>query len=424
MIRRRDLLRAIGAGAFVAPWLPITARAAGLARPQNLLLVYHPNGLEGGWEPEGTETSFTLSPTLQALERHREQLVFLAGLRGGIANEVFAHAQGMVSMWTGTRLDGTDGFARHRSVDQIAADTLSVGSPVRSLELGVQSLARGLSNDSVMCYAGPDLPLAPEDDPDAVFARLFASSTGDPGAAEQRRAEQGSVIDLVKSRLDRVRTVYGMTDQVRLDAHLDAIRSIERRLDGLSELTCDVQATPHGLTRRQVTSDSEFFGDIAALQTDLIAAAFSCGATRVASLQLSYSTSSAELPGLGLPAVHTVMHTGTGAEKQSINAWFAGQMASVLDTLEATPGSLGGTLLDETLVVWGTEMAVGNHLNERIPVVLGGGGAFPGNRYLWFDEPPRHTRLLVSLLRALGIDDIDALGDFPDERGPIPELWQ
>ncbi|MEM6930108.1 MAG: DUF1552 domain-containing protein, partial [Myxococcota bacterium] len=207
-----------------------------------------------------------------------------------------------------------------------------------------------------------------------------------------------------------------------LDAHLDGIRTIERRLDGLSALACDVEATPHGLTRRQLLDDGAFFGDLALLQTELIASAFACGATRVASLQLSHSTSSAELPGLGLPAVHTVMHTGTGADKQAINAWFVGQLASILDVFDATPGSAGGSLLDETLVVWNTEMAVGNHLNERIPVILGGGGAFAGNRFLDFDEPPRHTRLLVSVLRALGIDDVDTLGDFGDDAGPVERL--
>jgi len=420
-MRRRDLLTAIAAGSFVAPFLPATARAG--TGPQNLLLVYHPNGLEVGWEPVGSETDFTLAGPLQALERHREHLVFVSGTRGGITNEVLAHNQGMVSMWTGSTIEGADGFAKHRSIDQIAADRLSIASPVRSLELGVQALAAGLSNSSVMCYAGPDLPLPAEDDPDAVFARLFGGAGGDPVAAAQRRAERGSVLDLVTDRLAAVRTVYGAADQARIDAHLEGIRTIERRLDGLSALTCDVEAAPHGLTRRQLLSDSAVFPDLAALQTELAAAAFSCGATRVASLQLSYSTSPTELPGLGLPGVHTVMHTGTGADKQAINTWFVGQLAGMLDVLEATPGSTGGSLLDETLVVWNTEMAVGNHLNERIPVILGGGGAFPGNRFVAFEEPPRHTRLLVSVLHALGIDDVDALGDHPEARGRLEALW-
>ncbi|MEN0064653.1 MAG: DUF1552 domain-containing protein [Myxococcota bacterium] len=424
MNSRRDLLRAIGAGAFLCPFLPFGGEArAATGRPQNLLLIYHPNGLESGWEPVGTETSFTLSPTLQALERHRERLVFVSGTRGGITNEILAHNQGMVSMWTGSSIEGAEGFAQHRSIDQIAADTLSVGTPVRSLELGVQALSSGISNSTVMCYAAPDIPLPAEDDPDAAFSRLFEASTSDPAAAKQRRAERGSVLDLVKDRLAKVRPIYGTADQNRLDAHLDAIRNIERRLDGLSTLTCEVEPSPHGLTRSQLLTAGEFFGDIAALQTDLIAAAFTCGATRVASLQLSHSTSATELPGLGLPAVHTVMHTGTGPEKQSINAWFVGQLASLLDTFSAMPGSAGGSLLDETLVVWNTEMAVGNHLNERIPVILGGGGVFPGNRFVAFEEPPRHTRMLVSMLRGLGIEEVDALGDFGDDRGPIEELW-
>lgn len=420
MTSRRDILKALAAGVFVGPFLPSTARALG--RPQNVLLVYHPNGLEAGWAPQGTEVDFVLPPTLQALERHRDRLVFIDGVRGGINNEILAHNQGMVSMWTGSTIEGAEGFAQHRSVDQLAADRLSIASPLRSLELGVQALTAGLSNSTVMCYAGPDLPLPAEDDPDAVFNRLFASSTGDPEEAARLRAERGSVLDLVKGRLDRVRPLYGTADQARLDAHLEGIRTIERRLDGLSALTCAVEPTPHGLTRAQLINDGAFFGEIAMLQTELIASAFACGATRVASLQLSHSTSGTALPGLGLPGVHTVMHTGSGAEKQAINTWFVGQLASILDVFAATPGSAGGSLLDETLIVWNTEMAVGNHLNERIPVILGGGGAFTGDRLLSFPDPPRHTRLLLSILRALDINDIDTLGDFTADRGPLERL--
>lgn len=423
-LSRRDLLAGIAAGTVVSPFLPRSAMAVepGPA-PRNLLLVYHPNGLEVGWEPTGTERSFTLSPVLAPLERHREHLVIMGGVRGGISNEVLAHNQGMVSMWTGSTIPASEGFARHRSVDQIAADVIGVGTPFRSLELGVQSLSYGLSNTSVMIYGDNGVPLPPEDDPDAAFQRVFASSVGDPEAVARARQERRSVLDFVKGRLGRVADVYGAESRARIEAHTEAIRGLEQRLDGLSTLTCDVTERPHGLSRSALLRDGAVFGDLAALQSELIAAAFSCGATRVASLQLSHSTSAAELPGLGLPAVHTVMHAGTGPEKQIINTWFAAQLGSVLDSLKAVPGSGGGTLLDETLVVWNTEMAVGNHLNERIPVILAGGGAFEGNRWLWLDEPPRHTRLLLSVLHALGIRGADTLGDFPEDRGPIEELW-
>lgn len=419
---RRDLLRALGAGTLTGALLPSFARTEGLA-PTNLMLVYHPNGLEVGWEPVGGEYDFDLGRILGALERHREQLVVLAGLRGGISNEILAHNQGMVSMWTGGTIPADAGFSRYRSVDQIVADRIGTSTPLRSLELGVQSLLEGVGNHAVMIYGGPETPLPPDVDPDAVYSRLFASAAGDPQAAAAARARQASVLDLVQGRLQRVSDVLGAADRARLDAHAEGIRAIERRLDGLGELACESSVAPSGLTRQQVTSDSRFFTDVAELQVRLAAAALSCGATRVASLQLSYSTSAAVIPGLGLPPVHAVMHAGTGEEKASINAWFAGQFAGLLDVFAAVPGARGGSLLDETLLVWGTEMAVGNHLNEKIPCLLAGGGVFPGGRLLRWDDPPRHTRLLLSILRAFGIEEHDTLGDFHADRGALEELW-
>ncbi len=422
---RRDLLKALGAGALVSPFLPRSAAASdGGPHPQAMLLFYHPNGLESGWAPTGNRTAFVLSPVMAPLARHQQRIAVVDGVKSGMSNTILAHSQGMVSMWTGCQLVGDVGFSPYPSLDQVVARRIGGAAPFRSLELGVQCLVEGVQAHSVMAYGEGGLPLPADDDPDSVFARVFGVGTGDPERAAVVRAERRSVLDLVYGRLQRVQQVYGAEDAVRIEAHLEAVRSVERRLDQLADFQCGVQESEHGLTRAELLTDSRVFGDIASLQTDLAVAALSCGVTRVVSLQLSFSTSPTELPGLGLPGVHGVLHAGTADEKAAVNTWFMGRLAMVLDALEAAPGMAGGSLLDTTQVVAGTEMSVGGHGNAPIPVILAGGNAFPGGRWHHFPDPPRHTRLLTTVLRGMGIEDEDIAGDFPDETDPLPELFR
>ncbi|MEO1266878.1 MAG: DUF1552 domain-containing protein [Myxococcota bacterium] len=428
-LSRRQVLGGLGAS-LLTPFVPLLrARAEGaLRRPTNLLLVYHPNGLEEGWQPTGGRLDFTLSQVLAPLEPYRDQLLILGGFRGGIQNEVQAHSEGMASMWTGARLTDPAAFAGHPSIDQLVAQQLGASTLFPSLELGVQSQSGAFRNTTAMIYRGAGQPLQPEDDPNQLYERVFGAALGDPRQIAQKRQEQGSILDLVMEDLRAVQAHYGTADRLRLEAHQEALRSIERRLDQAGQLTCEAQFDGHSLTRRQVVADSVHFPFMSDLQMELIALAFTCGLTRVASLQYSDSTSAAAIPGVNDDqGIHAVMHTGTRLEKVRINTWFAGQLAVLLDKLQSVVFEDGTTLLDETLVVWGTEMAVGNHLNDPIPFIVAGGGAdgyFNLGQWVHYSDKPRHTRLLITLLHAMGLEEIQALGDYrdADERLPLDTL--
>jgi hypothetical protein len=119
------------------------------------------------------------------------------------------------------------------------------------------------------------------------------------------------------------------------------------------------------------------------------------------------------------------MHTRPKEDKVKINRFFVQELASLLGKLAAQKRSDGTTLLDETLVVWGSEMALGNHLNNPVPfVVAGGGGALKLGHYADLQDHPRHTRLLVTALKTLGIEDVQVLGDLRGEndQGPLNGL--
>ncbi|MBC8072824.1 MAG: DUF1552 domain-containing protein [Deltaproteobacteria bacterium] len=421
---RRGVLKGLGSGLVAAPWLPVLGARAGtpsVRRPQNLLLVYHPNGLEEGWQPQGAAGEFELGAVLAALADRRDDLMIASGFQGGISNEVFGHNEGMVSMWTGKRISGSEGYSEYPSIDQLAADRMGSLAPFRSLEFGVQTVAgTSLGNTSAMCYRDGS-PIQAEDNPATMFDRMFATSGENP---EQLRAERKSIFDATHASLTDIRVAYGAEDRDRIDRHMQFLRETELRLEGLAELSC--AAEPSRVDNgADLAIQGLLFESAADIQMDLLTAGLSCGLTRVASLQYAHSTTSAPIAGYPM---HGTMHAGTREQKVAMNEWFVAQFAGLLDRLAAVSFADGTTLLDDTLVVWGTEMAVGNHLNFPIPYIIAGGGAdgyFKLGQWIDLSEQrPRHTRLLISVLHAMGIEDVESLGDFTEDgdRGPLDEL--
>jgi hypothetical protein len=428
--RRQALAGLAGLGALMPAFSARAAPCSAIRRPTNLLLVYHPNGLEIGWQPTGTSTSFQLSPVLSALQPHLPDLLIMGGFQGGIQNEIKGHAQGMTSMWTGARIATDTAFSSHPSIDQLVAARIGAGLPFRSLELGIQSSGTPFTNEHGMIYAPGGVPVQPQDDPNGVYNRMFGSVAGDPAALERARREKKSVLDFALRRLPRIKASYPVEEQPKLDELHERIRDVERRLDGLASLTCEHAFDGSAVAAAGALTNNDNFPLLAKLQVDLLALAFRCGLTRVASLQYAFSTTLVRIAGVN-PTVglHAVNHAGTTAEKIAMNKWFVGQLAYVLQRLKDVKYEDGRTLLDETVVVWGTEMAVGNHLNAPTPFFIAGGdrecGPFKLGQFHDFTaEQPRHTRLLISVLRAMGIDDINQLGDMTGEesRGPLEKI--
>jgi hypothetical protein len=421
------LARLSAASAF-APLFDAVASPAdrGFTPPRNLLVLYHPNGFEPGWKPTMVNGELSLGPTLAALEPFKSRVLVTHGLQAGIRNEVQAHAEGMTSMFTGSLIPRNDAYAAHPSFDQLIAEKIGRSTPLPSLELGVQSqVGFGAGgNSSVMIYSRTGTR-QPEDDPNAAFRRLFGQAAT-PTELMQARARRQSVLDLVRADLSKVRSLAGADAAEKLDAHAAGLRQLETRLDELSNLECDRAYTPHGWTGGQLGAH-ERFPQLADLQADLAVLALKCGVTRVASIQFANSVTDRRIPGVNPNvALHATMHTGTRAEKATINRYFAGLAASVLSKLDAVKRGDGTSLLDETLVVWGSEMAIGNHLKDPVPFIVAG-GARPGAGYfhqgrLLEVERQRTTRLLISALHAFGLSTTTVLGDLTDEssRGPLP----
>jgi Protein of unknown function (DUF1552) len=444
-LKRRQLLRGSLLAAAAIPLLDATrARGQAVTFPRRLLIFYTPNGTIGAqFRPTGGETDFTLGRILQPLAPYREQLLVLGGVHMPLADAGFGshHTRGVGGLLTGRPiLEGTfesagpptAGWASGISLDQHIAKVLAPPTPFQTLELGVQVVDAEVRGR--LCYAGPSQPLPPIESPYAAFDRIFAGVT--PGATDPalaaRRLRRETVLGLVREELGDARSKVGAEDRAKLDQHLTSIQDIERRLTGALPVGSSGCAPPAVGAPLDVQAP-ENMPAIGALHMDMLAAAFACDLTRIATLQWTHAESDHAFPWLGIEQAHHAMsHAGDGdaAAQESlskINVWYAEQLAYLLGKLASYPEG-DGTLLDNTVVLWCNEVGKGNnHDHRNLPFLLAGscGGHFSTGRFVDYSASGGaghpHNNLLVSLANALGTDDT-TFGDPAHCTGPLPGL--
>jgi len=438
-ISRRNLLRGLGVGVAATPFLPLFNASGQETLPKRLILFYTPDGTgHTDWAPTGSSTDFTLGPIHAALEPHKADIRVLGNMRLTVGGAGEGHAYGMCGLWSasrckeGTLFDGGNenmtGWGSGTSIDQTIARAFGLGkpymqppdsptqeTPYRTLELGVQTGSEHIVRR--MIYAGDDAPIASDDDPYSVFDRLFGGGGVDPGATQRRLMARRSVLDLVRGELSQIQS-HGaaLADRPKIDAHLEGIRAIEQRLS-LSERTC-VAPTLDGMMDINANDN---FPNLVRLQTDLAVRALSCDLTRVVSLQFSRGFSGVRHNWIGAPdGHHSISHTPDPDWNDRIDTWYAEQFAYLLEQLKSIPEG-DGTLLDNTLVVWGRELGIASgHARSPAPLVIAGraGGAVTTGRY---DDNggAGHHRMLVSVCNAMGLDEITSYGNLDTEEASL-----
>jgi hypothetical protein len=439
---RRQLLKRLGLAAAASPLVPLfhsdLASGQQAAPPKRLVLFFTPHGtIWNQWAPKGTETAFTLSPILSPLERHKSHLTVLAGV--GIPDKGVGapHTKGPSLLWTGSTLadDGTFnrsdcsggctyGWNTSASIDQLVVNALKPTTPYKSLQFGVR--CGGNNPASRMIYTAAQQPLAPETDPWAAFGRLFATPAA-PSALAKLQAERKSSLDVVAAELGAIRTRLAAADRAKLDAHLASVSALEKRLLATQPAAC---ASP-ALGAKLNAGDQLNTPTVVDRQLDLLTAALACDLTRVASFQYSIGDNDGTIYSwLGHTTAHHGMthapdsDTATWASVQQIYTWYATKFGELLDRLAAVQEG-AGTMLDNTLVVWGSELGKGNsHSFAQVPFVLAGGagGALRPGRFLQFPAGTQHNRLLVSIAQAMGVTGVDKFGSTDAGSGPLPGL--
>ena len=467
---RRRLLKSLGLGAMAGPLIPLlNADAQTATRPKRLLLLFTPDGAPAlsfsssiDWRPTGTETGFTLQPMYAPLEPFRAKIMIPGGLSLSAKGAGEQHAFGMAGLWSATTLPGPSagvsfdggnghltGWGAAPTIDQIVAQASGPGMPYakaptdpsqetryRSIALGVQ--CGGPNTLNRMTYTAANAPINPEVSPKAAYDRYFAGVTPTSGgaapppvdpAAARIRAEQQSALNLLKGEMTRIRTMVGAADYQKIDAHLEGLLALERLNTAtgtpppppVAGANCVLPPASADVTS---PSNNAGFPTQVTQMMDITTGLLACDVTRVLTLQLSYAFSNVVHTWLGhTKGHHTMCHDGLDerAPLSDIDLWYSKQVAYLLGKLDAVnEGS--GTLLDNTLVVWGHENGTTAHRQENVPFILAGkaGGALRTGRFVNFQGKP-HAALLVSVAQIMGLS-ITSVGNIAVNTGPLAGL--
>jgi hypothetical protein len=440
---RRLFLRGAGGIALALPFLDMfrssTAASAPLAAPKRFVVMFSANGtIREEWTPDGTEQNFTLRKILSPLEAHKQKLLVLSGVDAVSAQHDGGngHARGMAHLLTGIDmvpdpgLDtgfGAVGYAGGISVDQAIAAKIGGETKLPSLELGVQSAKTyGAHPYSRMVYAAKQQPLPAEDDPKKAFERIFADLGVDPQKLAVVSAQRKSVLDFVLEDFKSLEGRVGGSDKIRLDAHATAVRSIEKQIEALGAPVGAGCVVPD-LGDAPDPAKQANYPAVGKLQMDILAMALACDLTRVATLMWSSGQSGVSHPWVEAGGHHGLSHEGESNAEAinqlvSINRWYATQLAYLAEKLDGLPEG-DGSVLDNSVILWTSEVAVGNtHSYSGIPMVLVGsaGGALRTGRHVVLQKRS-HNDLFVTLMNSVGAST-STFGDPEFNEGQIETL--
>ncbi|MGE3513367.1 MAG: DUF1552 domain-containing protein, partial [Vicinamibacterales bacterium] len=405
---RRTVLRGLGA-TLALPLLEsmvpaMTALAQTAAKPARRLGVFYvPNGMAMSyWQPKAEGGITELPATLKSLTPVKDQVLLLGGLYDEAANLVKGggdHARSAGTFLTCVPFKftyGADVYAE-TTMDQLAAKEFAKETQLASLELALDSNAiLGACDGGSSCaytntisWSNPTTPLPMENDPRAVFERLFGTSGSTDAAARMARLKQDkSILDFISEELARLDNRLGNKDKQKLNEYLESIRDIERRIQKAEEQNSrelPVVDQPMGIPSDYATH--------AKLMMDLLALAYQTDLTRVATFMLAKEVSSRAYPEIGVSdSHHPLSHHQNEAAKlerlHKINEYHMQQFAHLVEKLKNIPEG-DGSMLDNSVLLYGTGISDSNtHFHDDLPIAIVGGKAagIHGGRYVRYKQ--------------------------------------
>jgi len=418
---RRTFLRGVGAGLalpLLDAMVPALSPKAAAAQPvRRFGVVYVPNGIDmDRWTPASTGTGFELTPILQPLAPFRSQVLVVTGLEG--VDSRGSHSGAAARFLTGVGGSSSQGrVLAGTSIDQTLAKEFAQHTQLPSLELSLDGRDDAGSCDANPCamsntisWHSPTLPVPMENNPRAVFERLFGDvGSTDAAARKARYKRDRSILDSVTQAASSLAGRLGPGDRTRLDEYLTGIRDIESRVQKAEEQSAvelPSVAQPAGAPAR--------FEDYAKLMFDLQLLAYQSDLTRVITFMIGREFSGRSYAEIGVPdAHHPLSHHQYDPAKMAlmakVNAYHVSLFAYYLEKLRATKEG-NGTLLDNVLLMYGGGMSDSNsHDPHNLPIVLAGGPSLvKGGRHLKFAADPA-ANLLVTIVDRLGVP-VDKIG--------------
>ena len=441
-ISRRQVLKGVGV-TVALPLLDAMVPARGwaqAARPKvRLAAIEMVHGSAGAtkfgaeknmWSPAQVGRSFDLTPSsLSPLEGFRDHLTIVSNtdVRNAEAFEApeiggdhFRSSAVFLTQMHPRQTQGSD-VRVGTSLDQYYAQKFGQDTAIPSLQLCIENVdqAGGCSygyscvyTDSIS-WASPNEPLPMVRDPRTVFDMLFGVGATAQDRAERRR-EDRSILDWIAEDMTRLRNTLGASDRERLNAYLEDIREIERRIQRVEAQ--NATGEPRELPGAPVGVPDSFEEHIK-LMFDLQAVAFASDITRVFAFKLGRDASNRVFADSGVTTgFHSASHHGEREERVTafarINRYHISMLPYFLDKLRRTPDG-DGTLLDNTMVIYGSPMGNSNvHNHKRGPLIVAGhaGGHLKGGVHIKAADGTPMANAMLSMVQMLGLE-MDKFGD-------------
>lgn len=448
-LSRRTVLRGMGVTMALplldamVPARTLLAKSAAVTRPR-LIAIEMVHGAAGSteygiknnlWSPAGTGSDFDLSPScLSALEPYRDHLTIVSNtdVRNAEAFEArevggdhFRSSAVFLTQMRPRQTESSD-VRVGVSLDQLYAQRYGQDTPIPSMQLCIENVDQSggcaygyacVYTDTIS-WASPTEPLPMVRDPRVAFDQLFGAGATAEERAVLRRTDR-SILDFITNEIRRVSNDLGASDRRRLDQYLGNVREVERRLQ-------KVEAHNKGGEPRELPGAPigvpDSFDEHVKLMFDLQALAFMTDATRVFSFKMGRDGSGRVYPESGSkasfhPASHHQDKDDRILEFQKINRYHVGTVTYLLDKLKSTMDG-EGSLLDNTLIIYGSPMGNSNlHNHKRVPLFLAGkaGGALKGNTHVKVPDGTSMANVWLTLLHRLGLDDVPTFGDSTGE---------
>jgi hypothetical protein len=443
-LARRTFLR--GAGVTLAlPLLDamIPANTALAATAANLRLrygfLYMPHGaVMSAWTPVADGADYELPRTLMPLKNVKDSVLVLTGLAHRNAGSLGPgdsggdHGRGPSVFLNASHPKRTEGedVRAGTTIDQIAVERIGQDTPLPSLELATEDMTGliGACDVGFSCtytntisWKTPTTPLPMEINPRNVFDRLF----GDGSTATERLVRlqrEQSILDSVTAEVNHLQGKLDSGDKNKVAEYLDNVREIERRIQ-LAEKKQGGSANSEFPTAPVGIPDNH--EEHSKLMFDLMAVAYQADITRIISFMMAREVSYRTFPMIGVPdPFHATSHHQNDPEKleklTKINTYHVGLVAYFLEKLKSIQDG-DGTLLDHSLVLYGSCMSNSNlHNHNPLPIFVGGGacGQMKGGKHIKYPNDTPAANLLLTILDKADIH-LDSIGD---STGHLPEV--
>jgi uncharacterized protein DUF1552 len=442
-LSRRSVLRGMGVSLglpFLDAMVPVARASAKAGGRVRLCCIEMVHGSAGStafgiqkhlWAPAAVGRGFDLAPSsLLPLQPFRDYLTIVSNtdVKGAeaitppeIGGDHFRSSAVYLTQVHPKQTQGSDVLAG-TSLDQLYAQRFGQDTPIPSMQLAIESVDQSggcaygyacVYTDTIS-WASPTDPLPMVRDPRAAFDQLFGVGAT-PEERARRRAADKSILDFVSAEVARLRRELGPADSARLADYLEDVREIERRIQrteahNQSGEAREMPEAPVGVP--------DSFSEHVKLMFDLQALAFASETTRVFSFKLGRDGSGRVYPESGIKtSFHPTSHHQDKDERilnfAKINTYHVSMVPYFLEKLAKIQDG-DQTLLDNTLVIYGSPMGNSNiHNHKRCPLFLAGhaGGALPGNLHLRAKDGTPMANVMLTLLHDLGLSDLKSFGD-------------